>query len=579
MQSQRVSSPRSLSGDSPTAALGKHLRWQVGLACTGIFALVILLGYSSYTVATVLVPDHGGVFREGVAGNPRYLNPLYCEANAVDQDLCALIYRGLTKKDKQGRVIPDLALDWAITDNKVYTFRLRDNEFWHDGQPITVDDVIFTISVLQNPNVLSPPDLTELWRSVKVEKVNENTVRFTRAEPLAPFLDFTQIGLLPKHIYENVQPQELASKALNVTPIGSGPLMVKELAADHIRLEPSPYYAGKTPYLSALELWFYPDYPSLFSAFAKGEIDGISRILPADLPAAGKRTDLQQASAVESKYVEIIFNLNDQNAPFLQEKTVRQALYYGLDRKQLINQAAAGQGIPANSIMLPENWAYDPKLPQYAYDPARARQMLDQAGWVDSNNDGVRDKKGQPLQFILHTNDDPTHVALIQQIAAAWQQIGVRAVPTPVTKADLVRELLAPRHFDVALTEWEATGDPDPYTLWHSTQTKEGGSNFAGWSNEEADKVMERARFTTNEEERKQLYWRFQEIFSDELPALPLYYPVYTYGFSTRVHDVQIPSLNQPSERFSNFADWYIVTRRVPSNQIPTDTPPTPPGQ
>ncbi|MEO7984676.1 MAG: ABC transporter substrate-binding protein, partial [Bacteroidota bacterium] len=146
-------------------------------------------------------------------------------------------------------------------------------EFWHDGQPITVDDVVFTISVLQNPNVLSPPDLTELWRSVKVEKLNENTVRFTRTEPLAPFLDFTQIGLLPKHIYEKVPPQDLANKTLNMTPVGSGPLLVKELAADHVRLEPSPFYAGKTPYLSALELWFYPDYPSLFNAFAKGEID------------------------------------------------------------------------------------------------------------------------------------------------------------------------------------------------------------------------------------------------------------------------------------------------------------------
>ena len=271
--------------------------------------------------------------------------------------------------------------------------------------------------------------------------------------------------------------------------------------------------------------------------------------------------------------------MNDQNSPFFQDKAVRQALYYALDRKQLVNQAAAGQGIPANSIMLPENWAYDPNIPQYTYDPNRAGQLLDQAGWTVSPKDGVRYKKGQPLQFLLHTNDDPTHVALIQQIAEAWQKIGVRAVPTPVTKADLVRELLAPRHFAAALTEWETPGDPDPYSLWHSTQTKEGGYNFSDWNNEEADKIMEKARFTANEEERKKLYGRFQEIFADELPALPLYYPVYTYGVSTRVQNVQIPSLNQPSERFTNFADWYMVTRRVPANQIPTDAPPTPPGQ
>jgi peptide/nickel transport system substrate-binding protein len=148
-----------------------------------------------------------------------------------------------------------------------------------------------------------------------------------------------------------------------------------------------------------------------------------------------------------------------------------------------------------------------------------------------------------------------------------------------VSKADLLLKYLTPRQFDIALTEWEASGDPDPYSLWHSSQAKGGGFNFGSWSNEEADKLMERARFVVNEDERRKLYWRFQEIFAEELPALPLYYPVYTYGVSTRVQNVQIGSLNQPSERFGSFADWYMVTRRVPSNQIPTDAPPTPPGQ
>lgn len=579
MQSQRYSSPRPLSADSPTAALGKHLRWQIILAGVGIFALVLLLGYSTYTVTTVLVPDRGGIFREGVAGNPRYLNPLYCDANDVDQDLCALLYRGLTKKDKHGRVVPDLALAWTVTDNKIYTFRLRNDQFWHDGRPITVDDVIFTIGILQDPTVQNLPDLTRLWRSVKVEKVDENTVRFTRSEALAPFMDFTTIGLLPKHIYEKVPATQLATSPINGTPIGAGPLLVKELAADHIRLEPSPFYNGKTPYLSALELRFYPDYPSVFSAFVKGEIDGISRILPADLPSAAKRTDLHEYSTGESKYVELIFNLADPNAPFFQDKAVRQALYYGLDRKGLIDNAAAGQGILANSIMLPENWAFNPNVPQYAYDLERARKLLDQADWVDANKDGVREKNGQPLQFLLYTNDDSTHVALMERIAADWQKLGVRAVPTPVSKADLLLKYLTPRQFDVALTEWEASGDPDPYSLWHSSQAKGGGFNFGGWSNEEADKLLEKARFVINENERRKLYWRFQEIFAEELPALPLYYPVYTYGVSTRVQNVQIGSLNQPAERFANFADWYIVTRRVPANQIPTDVPPTPPGQ
>lgn len=580
MQAPHFSSSSTLSTESPTAALGKHLRWQVALACAGIFALTILLGYSTYSVATVLVPDQGGVFREGVAGNPRYLNPLYCEDNSpVDEDLCALLYRGLTKKDKNGRVVADLALDWTITDGKIYTFRLRTDQFWHDGRPVTIDDVLFTFGIFQDPNVQNKPDLTRLWRSVKMEKLSEDTVRFTLSEPLSSFLDTTVLGLLPKHIYANTPAEELANSPLNGTPIGTGPLMVTQMAADHIRLEPSPYYNGPKPYLSALELRFYPDHPSLFTAFVNGEIDGISRILPSDLPAVVKRDDLRPMSAVESKYLELIFNLENPNAPFFKDTSVRQALSYALDRKGIIDRAVAGQGIPADSIMLPESWAYNPNTPDYAYSVERANQLLDQAGWVDSNGDGVRDKNGAPLQFLLHTNDDSTHADVIRQVALDWEKIGVRAVPTPVNLGILLGDILTPRSFDMALIELEVTGDPDPYSLWHSTQAEGGGYNFGGWRNQEADQIMEQARAIVDEAERQKLYWRFQEIFAEELPALPLYYPVYTYAVSTRVQNVQIPSLRQPSERFANFADWYIVTRRVPANQVPTDAPPTPPGQ
>jgi peptide/nickel transport system substrate-binding protein len=205
-------------------------------------------------------------------------------------------------------------------------------------------------------------------------------------------------------------------------------------------------------------------------------------------------------------------------------------------------------------------------------------QLLQAAGWVDANGDGIRDKEGRPLRFLLYSNDDPTRVALIERIAADWREIGVEAVPTPVTFAGLVADFLNPRRFDAALIGWELTGDPDPYPLWHSTQASGGGQNYSGWANVEADELMEKARAMTGEAERRALYGRFQELFAEEAPAILLYYPVYTYGVSTRVHNVQIGSLNHPPERFTTFADWYILTRRVPANQVPAAAPPTPPG-
>jgi peptide/nickel transport system substrate-binding protein len=137
---------------------------------------------------------------------------------------------------------------------------------------------------------------------------------------------------------------------------------------------------------------------------------------------------------------------------------------------------------------------------------------------------------------------------------------------------------LQPRKFDAALTVWDIPGDPDQYWLWHSTQIEEGGLNYAGWRSEEVDDLLQKARSITNETERKALYGRFQEIYADEAPSLLLYYPVYTYGVNKRVQNVQIGPLNRPAERFASFADWFMVTRRVPINQAPTSAPPTPPG-
>lgn len=580
MQRPQLSSARPFAPDSPAETLGRHIRWQVLLTVVGVALLASLLGYSTYNVTTVLVPAPGGVFREGVAGNPKYLNPLLCygRANEVDVDICALLYRGLTKIDKQGRVVPDLASDWNISDNKVYTFRLRPDQVWDDGQRITADDVLFTTSILQNPDVLNLTDLTILWNTVKVEKVNDLTVRFTLSEPLTPFLDYTSIGLLPKHIYANAPAKELATSALNTHPVGSGPMSIEEIVADHIRMKPNPYYAGPIPYISALEFRFYPDHPSLFAAFVAGEIDGISTILPTDLPVATARNDLQVFSVALSGYEIIEFNLNNPNVPFLGDKLVRQALYYGLNRQGLIDTVAAGEGILAHSLLLPEHWAYNPNVRKYNYDPIQAAKLLDQAGWKDSNGDGVRDKGGRPLQFVLHAVDDETMTAMIRQIAEDWAKIGVRAVPTPVTYVGLVGDLLTPRKFEAAVVGWDQLGDPDPYPLWHSSQAEGGARNYTSWHNAEADQIMEKARTILNEDERKALYWRFQDIFAEEAPGVLLYHPVYSYGVSRRVQNVQLGALNEPSERFDNYRDWYIVTRRVPANQAPTSLPPTPPG-
>lgn len=563
---------------SPAESIGRHLRWQLLLALAGVLILATLLGYSAYNTPTVLVPAPGGVFREGVAGSPKYINPLRCDVTEVDFDLCALLYRGLTRVDRNGRVMPDLAEGWTISpDGLTYEFKLRTDQYWDDGRPVTADDVLFTVGVLQDPEVFTLPALTSLWQTVRVEKVDDSTVRFILREPFSPFLDYTTIGLLARHAFESLPAAEVVAR-FNDKPVGNGPMKLTQLDANHVRLEPNLFYSTRTPYLQALELWFYPDHQSLVTAEANGEIEGVSRVLPATIASVAARPELQLFSSVLPNYLNITLNLDNPNAPFLQEKAVRQALMLGLNREELIQSVAAGQGILAHSPILPENWAYNPDVRQYPYDPDAARALLDQNGWVDTNGDGVREMNGKAISFTLYTNDDPLRVQLIYAIARQWEQIGVRANPLPVAFAGLVNDILGPRQFEAALIGWETPGDPDPYPLWHSSQAENPGQNYGSWRNEEADKVMEQARKTLIESERLALYAQFQTIFAEELPALLLYYPVYTYGVNEKVHNVQIGALNYPSERFAGFADWYMVTRRVPAGQAPPSAPPTPPG-
>jgi peptide/nickel transport system substrate-binding protein len=307
-----------------------------------------------------------------------------------------------------------------------------------------------------------------------------------------------------------------------------------------------------------LTIRFYPDHQSLLPAYDRGEIDGISWIWPRDIEEVTKRSDLQLFSAPLSGYTLIYLNQENPNLPFFKEKAVRQALLYGLDRQALVNDVLHGQALVAHTPVLPGTWSFDPEVTHYTYDPDRARQLLDEAGWVDSDGDGIRDREGVKLAFILLGDDQ----AMLDSISSMWAEIGVQASPQAVTLAGLTSDFLVPRNFDAALVHWELAGDPDPYPLWHSTQAKD-GQNYSGWNNRAADEAIEKARAISDRAERKDLLAEFQRIFSEEVPALLLYYPVYTYGVRDKVHNVQMVPLNSPADRFRTIADWYIVTKRI----------------
>lgn len=550
----------------------RHIVWQALLALLGIalvFIILFQLSSDVTTVTTVEVPAEGGTYVEGLLGYVETINPILApnavQANPVEQDLSVLVFDGLTTLDETGQISPSLALDWEVSeDGTVYEFHLRRGVSWHDGAPFTSEDVAFTIQSMQDPGYQGPAALAELWRNVMVEKLDSHTVRFILEEPFPSFLYYTTIGLLPAHLLSDVPAPELLSHEFSrEKPIGTGRFQVESMSSDQVILTPfSGYWAGGEPHVGRVEFWLFGSEEDLLAAYEAGDIHGFHLERTQDLSTLAQYPDLQFYSAPAAGYGIVFLNLQRDSVPFFQEQEVRQALLYGLDRQVLIDTALGGQGLLADSPILPTLWAYDPTVRRYLYDPERAIGLLDASGWMDSDGDLVRDKDGVELAFTLLTNDDPTMRQMAEEIARQWRVIGVDVSLRPVSGgagATFVRN----RNFDAALIELGLTADPDPYALWHSTQASENGQNFSGFASEDADVVLEEARTTSDPEQLAELYHVFQQIFAEEVPSLLLYYPVYTYVIDAQVQQVQLPPMLHTSDRFRNINEWYVGTEEI----------------
>ncbi len=535
----------------------QRLRWQLLVTIAGLLLVAGLLANLARNQSlNRVMPAEQATYTEGLAGRVQFLNPLLWETDA-EHDLVTLIFSGLTRTDAQGQIIPDLADSWTVMDQGLtYVFTLRENAKWHDGTPVTADDVVYTISLLQDKTSDLLPEQSLLWRTATVDKLDSRTVRFSLSEPLAPFLDYTTLPLLPAHRLKNITPQALRQVSFNTAPIGSGPFRLVELTDEHVKLQAFEDFYGPQPYLKEIDFRLYPDLPSELTAYQAGSIQGISQIPALDLATVATLEDLAIYSAQQASCVAVFLNLD---RPALQDKRVRQALRMAVNRQQLVDAYLAGQGVVADSPIFPGSWAYAPDLRSTQYNADAARALLKEAGWTDTDNDGIRDRDNLPLAITLVTNDDPTRKVMAEAIAEQWADIGIRTSVRTANLATLRTQYLEPRNFDAVLYGWaQSTADPDPYPLWHSSQI-EGGLNFAGLKNNAIDNLLEAGRQTTDIEERRRLYRKFQTAFAEEVPAILLYYPVYHYGVNARVQNIQLPhTLFQPSDRFRTLYRWYL---------------------
>lgn len=542
------------------------MRWHTLIAIVAIIGIFLLAGLAVYRTTTVLVPDSGGIYREGVAGSPRYLNPLFGTGNDVDRDIIALVFEGLTVADSKGQIQPKLATSWEISsDGLRYTFHLRQDVLWQDGVPFTADDVVFTVSLMRS--VGGAQSAVELWNAVQVERPDASTVVFVLEEPFAPFLHYTTFGLVPAHLLKDVPMDELDTNPFNLHPVGTGPFVVREVTDEHVLLDANQSYYGTRPYLTSVEILLYPDYDSVFAAYARGEIHGISHLNATATQKASTNQNLSLFCSPLSGYGLVFLNLE---RPVFQDQAVRQALVLATDRDLIVSHILHNQAIVADGPVPATSWAHSATAATYAYDPQTAIAQLEKAGWVDEDGDGVREKDQLKLEFALLTNDDPTRIELINELTRQWAKVGIRAIPQTAGVAGLVRDFLQPRSYDALLYAWQRLPtDPDPYAQWHSTQRQGTGQNYTGYSSEAADLLMEEARKTTDDNQRAALYRQVWDILARDVPAIPLYHPVYCYAVDKLVHDVRLAPLYDYPDRFRTLSDWYINQRRVLVSEEP----------
>jgi len=352
-----------------------------------VVSFIFLCG-DIYYKNTEIKPSQGGIYTEGIVGQPGLVNPIYANSD-VDRDISQLIFSGLMKYGKNLEIIPDLAAKYEIEDNgKTYKFYIKDNLFWQDKTPLTVDDIIFTIKTIQNPDFKSP--LQANWVGVDTEKVSETVLKLKLKMPYVAFLENCTLKILPKHILENVP----ADRFPFIRPIGSGPYKIKDEIKQgktdqtkSLSFSENPYYFGEKPKISEIKFVFFNKDEDLAKALATGAIDGAS------LPASyGLDSGLKKYSFPLPRYFSIFFN--QENSKVLADKQVRLALNYGTDKKALAEKIFGNSDQPliVDSPILPDFYGFPQPSNIYGYDLEKAKSILDQDGFKDENKDNVREK-------------------------------------------------------------------------------------------------------------------------------------------------------------------------------------------
>ncbi|MES2315777.1 MAG: ABC transporter substrate-binding protein [Patescibacteria group bacterium] len=520
----------------------------------------------------VSVPMSGGSISEGIVGAPRFINPVLANSMA-DLDLTNLVYSGLMRKSDDGTLVPDLAAKYEMSpDGLTYTFTLKDNLSFQDGQPLTVDDIIFTINAVKDPVIKSPRRAS--WDGISVEKTDDKTVVFTLKQPYASFLENATLGIMPMHTWSG-SPIELNDA--NTNPIGSGPYQVGSVSKQssgvinyYILDRFNKFSLGK-PYIKNIDLYFYSNEDDLITALENGTISQISSITPANaalLKAKGYRVE----TSVLPRVFGLFFNQN-QNQIFL-DKNVVKAINLALDKDRIVREVLSGYGVTIDDPIPPNMIAYqrltaDTETSQ-ADELKQAQDILTKDGWqmgtsgfLEKTKTDKKKKTTSTLEFSISTGNAPELAKSAELISEDLAQIGIKVEVKTFEVGNLNQSVIRPRKYDALLFGQIINHESDLYAFWHSSQRKDPGLNVAMYTNAKVDKILEDAFVTIDEQARIKKYAQFEDEIRKDMPAVFLYSPQFIYIVSKDLKNLSIDHATVPADRFSNVYLWYTQVDSV----------------
>ncbi|MFC2074717.1 ABC transporter substrate-binding protein [Bdellovibrionota bacterium] len=439
---------------------------------------------------------------------PSTLDPRFA-TDAHSQWITSLIFNALVRVNRQLEPEPEAAARIEMPDPQTYVFHLREDLKFHNGQPVTAEDVAWSIRNIVDPEVKSP--FAAAFKKIKfINTLDKNTIKLVLDQPFAPFLlDMTLLKILPK---EAGSPADLGFAK---KPIGSGPFRLTALKNDRIDLKRDPLIEGKIPKVRFL---LVQDMNTRFLKLKQGEVDFAQNALDRQLlPEIHKIKHLQLVSEPGIIYQYLVFNLRD---PILGNKAVRQAIAFAIDREKIIEHLLAGFATPATSLLAPSNSFFVGNLPDYKFDTEKAKQLLDRAGYTDPDGDGPKPRF--TIEYKTSNAQEATDIAQIirDQLKTVGIEVKVRSNEWGTFYSDLKSG-----NFQIASSRLVGITDPDIYyDLFHSSRLAPAGRNRGFYINNNLDELVEKGRVTTDPSKRKEVYAEVQKIISNDLPYMSLWY-------------------------------------------------------